>query len=145
MSKATNKKTDNANPIDVHVGQKLRARRILLGMSQDELAKNIGITFQQIQKYERGANRMGASRLYEIAKTLNSTVSYFFEGVEPTKRAPIGFSEKDQALFEADDVMTRRETLDLVRAYYKIQDPKLRHQIMEMAKAMAKSSVDKES
>ena len=130
----------SSHPVDKHVGAKLKARRNLIGMSQDELAKEVDLTYQQIQKYESGTNRIGASRLFEFSKILKVAVDYFFEGIEG-KRAK-GFAETGQAEFEGpdQDIMNKRETYNLVRAYYNIQDPNLRQQILEMAKAMAKSN-----
>lgn len=130
----------SSHPVDKHVGAKLKARRNLIGMSQDELAKEVDLTYQQIQKYESGTNRIGASRLFEFSKILKVAVNYFFEGIE--NKFQKGFAENKQADFEGpeDDIMNKRETYNLVRAYYNIQDPNLRQQIMEMAKAMAKSN-----
>jgi len=139
MSNSEKNTPTGPNPVDIHVGSRLRSRRILLDMSQEQLGTSIGLTFQQIQKYERGANRIGASRLYHIAQILNINVSYFFDAFEEGKKS-LGFAEPTQSEFKSEDIMAKRETLDLVRAYYKIQDPKLRHQILEMAKAMAKSA-----
>ncbi len=129
----------SSHPIDKHVGTKLKARRNLIGMSQDELAQEVDLTYQQIQKYESGTNRIGASRLFEFSKILQVAVGYFFEGLENASKK--GFADTKQAEFEGpeQDVMNKRETYNLVRAYYNIQDPKLRQQILEMAKAMAKS------
>lgn len=132
-------KKRSSHPVDKHVGSRLKARRNLIGMSQDDLAKEVDLTYQQIQKYERGTNRIGASRLFEFSKILNVAVSYFFDGLETTRAK--GFAESGQAEFTGpeDDIMNKRETYNLVRAYYNISDPKLRQQILEMAKAMAKS------
>lgn len=127
------------HPVDVHVGARLRQRRTLLGMSQGKLGEAIGLTFQQVQKYERGANRIGSSRLYELSRILDVKVEYFFEELEPeTVRAQVaaGGLPDDVEPYEADP-MTKRETLELVRAYYKITDPKVRKRLFEMAKAFA--------
>src|SRR5215470_1681755 len=114
----------NPNPIDVHVGSRVRLRRTLLGMSQQRLGDAIGLTFQQVQKYERGANRVGSSRLFQLARVLDVPVSYFFEemSAETTARAKAvatdpGFAEDTSVGYQADP-MTKRETLELVRAYY---------------------------
>lgn len=126
------------HPVDVHVGARLRQRRTLLGMSQEKLGEAIGLTFQQVQKYERGANRVGSSRLYELSRVLDVPVSYFFEDLEPeTVRAQVmaGGLEDGAEPYEADP-MTKRETLELVRAYYRITDPKVRKRLFEMAKAL---------
>jgi transcriptional regulator with XRE-family HTH domain len=113
------RKSDKPNPIDVHVGARLRLRRTLLGMSQEKLGEAIGLTFQQVQKYERGANRVGASRLYDLSRVLDVPVSFFFDDINPeTAAAARGEpSEGDTApqRYEPDPMM-RRETLELVRA-----------------------------
>ncbi|MDK9721858.1 MAG: helix-turn-helix domain-containing protein [Rhodospirillales bacterium] len=129
------------NPIDVHVGNRVRLRRTLLGMSQEKLGEAIGLTFQQVQKYERGANRVGASRLYDLSQVLDVPVSYFFDDMpdEVTKSSPrqiLGMSEDPAADFEHDP-MTKRETLELVRAYYRVTNPAVRRRLFELAKSLA--------
>jgi len=128
-------KSEKPNPIDVQVGSRVRLRRNMLGLSQEKLGEAIGLTFQQVQKYERGANRIGASRLHRLAQILEVPISYFFEEMG-TASAPGGRLAEDQAGFEHDP-MTRRETLELVRAYYRIPDEKLRKRIFELVKAAA--------
>lgn len=112
-------------------------------MSQEKLGEALGLTFQQVQKYERGTNRVGASRLYDLSRVLDVAVSFFYEEmpVEVSRQAPrlrIGLSEQPQESFEADP-MVRRETLELVRAYYRIRDQGLRRRVFELCKAMAKA------
>ena len=125
------------NPVDVYVGSRVRLRRTLLGMSQEKLGKAVNLTFQQIQKYERGANRIGSSRLYQLASVLNVPVSFFFEGVEVRiSRAEAGVSEGEQEAFESDQ-LSQRETLELVRAYYRISDPSVRKKIFDLVKAVS--------
>ena len=126
------------NPVDVHVGSRVRLRRTLLGMSQERLAEALGLTFQQVQKYERGANRIGASRLHQLSRILEVPVSFFFEEmtVAPARAASQTGLAEEQAGF-AHDPMGRRETLELVRAYYRIPDEKVRKRIFEMVKAVA--------
>ncbi len=128
--------------IDVHVGHRLRVRRSLLGLSQEKLAESIGVTFQQIQKYERGTNRVSAGRLYELSKTLSVPVTYFFEqigkpliGSEGT--AFLGMADNDQEGFESEDIMSSKETLELVRTYYSIDNPEMRKDILKFIKSMA--------
>jgi transcriptional regulator with XRE-family HTH domain len=133
------------NPIDIHVGKRLRLRRTLLGMSQEKLGELLGLTFQQVQKYERGANRIGSSRLFELGQILNVPVSFFFDDLpEATLGALSGYSgpglAEEGATFEhADDALSldKRETLELVRAYYRIGDPAVRKRLFELAKALA--------
>jgi len=138
---APNKK-GRANSIDEYVGAQLRQRRALLGLSQERLAEQIGITFQQVQKYENGANRVSASRLYEISKVLDIPVTFFFENYKsgPGTVEAIGFSDNEQAGFEgADNVMQRKETLELIRVYYSIENPKLRKDLFKLVKSMAEN------
>ncbi|PCI49327.1 MAG: transcriptional regulator [Alphaproteobacteria bacterium] len=132
-------------PVDVHVGSRVRSRRTLLGMSQDKLGKALGLTFQQVQKYERGANRIGSSRLYQLSQILEVPVSFFFDDMPPevTGKAT-GMAEGGKQSFEANQ-LSRRETLELVRAYYKINDPLVRKKLFEMVKALGKSSLNLES
>ncbi|MBF0373724.1 MAG: helix-turn-helix domain-containing protein [Alphaproteobacteria bacterium] len=131
------------NPIDVHVGQRVRLRRTLLGMSQEKLGEKIGLTFQQVQKYERGANRIGASRLYDLSRVLDVPVSFFFDDMadEVSRQSPAeqarGLEEPAEEFEWGPDPMTKRETLELVRAYYKIGDPSVRRRVFELAKALA--------
>ncbi|CAA7618142.1 Uncharacterized HTH-type transcriptional regulator Smed_0045 [Magnetospirillum sp. LM-5] len=131
------------NPIDVHVGARVRLRRTLLGMSQEKLGEALGLTFQQVQKYERGANRVGASRLFDLSRVLDVPVSFFFDDMDdqlkeqsPALIAGIGELAELPAHFEHDP-MAKRETLELVRAYYRITDPQVRKRVYELAKALA--------
>lgn len=125
------------HPTDVHVGQRIRQRRALLGMNQTSLGKAVGLTFQQIQKYENGTNRTGASRLFEFSRVLDVPVSYFFEGLGPSQAKPKGRpSKKPQAA--DDEINTKRETLELVRAYYKIRKADVRGHIRHMIEALAR-------
>ncbi len=135
---------DGPRPVDVHVGARLRLRRTLLGISQEKLGEAVSLTFQQIQKYERGANRVGASRLFEFSRILGVPVSYFFDDMpkevaDSYKTEVDGLSDKIQQKIEGDP-MVRRETLELVRAYYKIGDPKVRKRIYELVKSLGHSA-----
>ena len=131
-------KIDTPSPVDVHVGSRVRLRRTLLGMSQEKLGNAIGLTFQQVQKYERGANRIGASRLFDLSHVLDVPVSFFFEDMPAPggERAPApaaaGAPEGNDP-----DPMAKRETLELVRAYYRIPDAQLRRRLFDLAKALA--------
>lgn len=126
------------NAIDVHVGSRVRLRRTLLGMSQERLGKELGLTFQQVQKYERGANRIGASRLYDLCRVLDVPVSFFFDDMSEATPVEVTASTPVEAeVQQGPDPMAKRETLELVRAYYKIGDPHLRRRIFELAKALA--------
>lgn len=127
------------HPVDIHVGKQLRMRRVILGLSQEAIGKAIGVTFQQVQKYERGINRMGSSRLYEFAKYLNIPVSYFFEGLEGMKPANNNGVAEAGAMFEHEK-MASRETLEMMRAYYRIPDSNIRHRLSELVKTLAEDA-----
>lgn len=132
------------NPIDVHVGQRLRVRRTLLGMSQETLADAIGLTFQQIQKYEKGANRVSSSRLLDLSNVLDVTVSYFFEemsaGVADQSPSNLWHADALPNIDDEKDPMAKRETLEFVRAYYRIPDPAIRKRLGELVKLVAKGA-----
>jgi transcriptional regulator with XRE-family HTH domain len=131
------------SPIDVYVGARIRLRRTLLGLSQERLGDQIGLTFQQVQKYERGANRVGASRLFDLARVLDVPISYFFEDMPDNVAGPLALTARRMhGLAETqdpfgDDTMNRRETMELVRAYYRIQDPSVRKRVFDLIKSMA--------
>ena len=129
-----------SNPIDVHVGGRVRLRRMLLGMSQEKLGESLGLTFQQVQKYEKGSNRIGASRLFELARILGVSVQYFFEELsgQPSAdgaHAP-GFAEPtgDDYLVE---FLNSREGIELNRAFLRIDDPKARRAIVDLVRSLA--------
>jgi len=125
------------NPVDIHVGSRVRLRRTLLGMSQEKLGTAVGLTFQQIQKYERGANRIGSSRLFQFAQVLDVPVSFFFDDMpEEIARSQPGASLNASESFQQDQ-FARRETLELVRAYYKIRNSNVRKRVFELTKAVA--------
>jgi len=137
------------NPIDIHVGSRMRMRRIMLGMSQQKLGEALGLTFQQVQKYERGTNRVGASRLWDLSNVLDVPITFFFEdmpndvaGNSPRLRAGLSEEPVPEVDFEPDP-MAKRETLELARAYYKIKDPMVRKRVFDLVKAQAKVDTDK--
>jgi transcriptional regulator with XRE-family HTH domain len=125
------------------VGSRIRLRRTLLGMSQERLGESLGLTFQQVQKYERGVNRVGASRLFDLYRVLDVPISFFFDdmpdslaanfGGVPHRRAG-GLAEQQDPF--GDDTLSRRETLELVRAYYRITDPSIRKRVFDLIKSM---------
>ena len=137
-------KIDTPSPVDAHVGGRLRLRRTLLGMSQEKLGNAVGLTFQQIQKYERGANRIGASRLFDMARALDVPVQFFFDDMpaEPTGDTyrPIAGEPLGNGESPDPDPLTKRETLELVRVYYRISNPNVRRKLFDLAKAMANVS-----
>ena len=131
------------NPVDIHVGSRVRLRRTLLGMSQEKLGDAVDLTFQQIQKYERGSNRIGSSRLFQFSNVLQVPVSFFFDDM-PSEISghPPGLSESKGATYE-DERFTRRETLELVRAYYRISDAPTRKRLFELIKAVGLAQTPK--
>jgi transcriptional regulator with XRE-family HTH domain len=141
MASHARKTKGTPDPIDVHVGQRLRVRRSLLGLSQEKLAESIGLTFQQIQKYERGMNRISAGRLYQFSKILEVPVTYFYDQLGNAAKAysssTYGLADNDQEEFAAGDLMQNKETLDLVRAFYTIDNPEIRKDILKFVKSMA--------
>ncbi|MGE5548737.1 MAG: helix-turn-helix domain-containing protein [Solirubrobacterales bacterium] len=137
------------NPIDVHVGARVRLRRTLLGITQEKLGESLGLTFQQVQKYERGTNRIGASRLFDLSRVLDVPVGYFFDDMPDDVRVNspsqiLGSSDPEGSLdlYKGDPVM-KRETLELVRAYYRITDPQVRKRVYDLAKALGEIIGDK--
>ncbi|MCF3639184.1 helix-turn-helix domain-containing protein [Rhizobium sp. TRM95111] len=130
------------NPIDIHVGSRIRLRRTMLGMSQEKLGESLGITFQQIQKYEKGTNRVGASRLQNISSILNVPVSFFFEDA-PGEGVGVasGLSEATSSNYVVD-FLSSAEGLQLNRAFVKLTDPKVRRRIVDLVKALAAENVD---
>ncbi|MFL2785179.1 MAG: helix-turn-helix domain-containing protein [Paracoccaceae bacterium] len=119
-----------AHPVDLHVGKRIRQRRWLVGMTQQQLAEQVGIKFQQIQKYETGANRVSASRLWDISEAMDVPVNFFFEGIEQ-EVAAAGSSESVPA-----DLMGDKEALDLVRSYYSIPENQ-RRRLFDLARVLS--------
>jgi transcriptional regulator with XRE-family HTH domain len=125
------------NPIDIHVGSRIRLRRTMLGMSQEKLGESLGITFQQIQKYEKGTNRVGASRLQNISAILNVPVSFFFEDAPGDQvGGTTGMAEASSSNYVVD-FLSSAEGLQLNRAFVKIADPKVRRRLVDLVKALA--------
>ena len=120
------------NPVDVHVGSRIRMRRLLLGMNQETLANALGLTFQQVQKYEGGANRVSASRLSAMADVLNVPISYFFSDLLSPE------AEQNPEDKERRERLQRPETIEFIRLYYAIP-PQIRHQFLDMVKTVAQS------
>ena len=133
----------NNHEIDMHVGKRVRLRRTLLGMSQGQLGAKLNVTFQQVKKYERGANRISASRLWDISQIFDVPISYFFDDIfDATMRSsPRWISRGDSADVlngeQIKDPMAQRGTLELVRTYYTIEKPAVRKRIAEMVKSIA--------
>ncbi|MEO5373852.1 MAG: helix-turn-helix domain-containing protein [Alphaproteobacteria bacterium] len=146
-------KSDNTpDPVDVHVGRRLRLRREILRLSQEQVASAIGVTFQQIQKYEQGRNRVSASRLYDISQVLGVPITYLFQGMEASETtskqrrtrgsdpAPApGMGETPAPVFEGDS-LERTETLELVRAFWRIPGRKARQELLDLIKLLGETS-----
>jgi transcriptional regulator with XRE-family HTH domain len=125
------------NPIDIHVGGRIRLRRNMLGMSQEKLGESLGITFQQIQKYEKGTNRVGASRLQAISSILNVPIAFFFEGAPGQDGEPVaGMAEAPSSDYVVDFLNTS-EGLQLNRSFVKIADARVRRRVIDLVKALA--------
>ncbi|MCK0206949.1 helix-turn-helix domain-containing protein [Starkeya koreensis] len=127
------------NPIDKHVGSRVRMRRMMIGMSQEKLGESLGITFQQIQKYEKGTNRIGASRLQHISQVLAVPVSFFFDGA-PNLNGPAGGFAEDASPAYVSDFLASSEGLALTRAFLKIADVKVRRRIVDLVEALAEEA-----
>jgi len=124
------------NPIDKHVGSRVRMRRMMLSMSQEKLGDALGLTFQQVQKYEKGSNRIGASRLQQISLILQVPVSFFFEGAPPPPGGETGFEDAPSPSYVTDFLATS-DGLTLVKAFMRIPNSKLRRRIVELVEEMA--------
>jgi len=125
-----------ANPIDVHVGGRVRLRRMLLGMSQEKLGEHLGLTFQQIQKYEKGINRIGASRLFDLSQVLGVPVQFFYEELAYGEAGSPGFAERPAESYAAE-FLGSREGLELNKAFARISDPRVRRSIVDLVRAFA--------
>ena len=129
------------NPIDIYVGSRVRMRRMLVNMSQEKLGEQLGLTFQQVQKYEKGANRIGASRLYQIAQILGVPVEFFYEGLKAVGSEQEGFSEGASEGFDLD-MLSTSEGIQLNSAYFAIRDPKVRKRILDLVKSLGGDSAE---
>ncbi len=128
------------HPVDVHVGGRVRLRRSMLGMSQDKLGESLGLTFQQIQKYEKGVNRIGASRLFEIAHILGVPVQFMFEDYDVATGRAYGFSEsgaEDEDSAAVTSLLNSPEGVQLCKHFAEIRDPKVRKRIIDLIKSLS--------
>lgn len=152
MSEATVERSGSESrpsPVDVHVGSRIRLRRGQLGVSQEELGDALGVAYQQVQKYERGANRVGASRLFDISRVLDVPIVFFFEDMSASMdatpksgpRSPIYSSDEAKEPFPNgdDSILTKRETLNLIRVYYRIADPAVRKRMLDLMRSLAQA------
>lgn len=137
---------DGPDPIDVHVGQRMRLRRTMLGKSQDQIARALGVSFQQVQKYERGTNRISASRLFDVSRFLNVPVGYFFEDLTRDavaardEEVKVHFADDDIDIDDDSDPMKRTESLELIQTYWRLPTEVVRSRVLEMLKSLVRSS-----
>ena len=140
-SEETPKGSRRANPMDVHVGSRVRLRRMLLGMSQEKLGEHLGLTFQQVQKYAKGVNRIGASRLFDLARVLGVPVQFFYDeaplGAHAASVQMPGFAETQPDESYVVDFLGTREGLELNKAFARITEPKVRRSIVDLVRALA--------
>jgi transcriptional regulator with XRE-family HTH domain len=137
----------NPNPIDVHVGSRVRMRRMLIGMSQEKLGEQLGLTFQQVQKYEKGSNRVSASRLYQMGRILGVNVQYFFDELPHSSASAVpemGFAESAGEPIIMD-FLTSSEGLQLNKAFTQIKDPSVRRKVVELVRTLAGDTIEQES
>ena len=142
MARRRTIKDDGPDPIDKFVGSRVRARRVGLRISQTKLGDAIGVTFQQVQKYENGTNRIGASNLFKISKTLSVEVAFFFEGLDADEEAAkelAGLSEGSQTKFDVDP-MSSREAIELMHNYFRVKDENVKKKLSQLVKSMAQTN-----
>lgn len=128
--------------IDSYVGKKLKQRRTMMGLSQEAVAKAVGVTFQQVQKYEKGSNAMNASRLFEFANFMNVPVAYFFEGIEEDiagRSVRSGFAESASLAFDHENVASDRESLEVMKSFTRIKEPVIRKRLADLLRAVAEN------
>jgi len=143
MARRRTIKDDGPDPIDKFVGSRVRARRVGLRISQTKLGDAIGVTFQQVQKYENGTNRIGASNLFKISKTLSVEVAFFFEGLDADEEAAkelAGLSEGSQTKFDVDP-MSSREAIELMHNYFRVKDENIKKKLSQLVKTMAQTNI----
>jgi transcriptional regulator with XRE-family HTH domain len=133
-------KDDGPDPIDRYVGSRVRARRVGIRLSQTKLGEAIGVTFQQVQKYENGTNRIGASNLFKIAKTLGVDVAYFFEGVQEIADSMLTDSPEVPLAGIKEDPLTSRDAIELMHNYYRVKDANVRKRLAQFVKTLAHST-----
>ncbi|HEY7977292.1 MAG TPA: helix-turn-helix transcriptional regulator [Rhizomicrobium sp.] len=126
-----------ASPIDVQVGTRVRLRRMLIGMSQEKLGEMLGLTFQQVQKYEKGVNRIGAGRLFQVAHILGVPINYFYEGVSGVTDGAPGFADPGVSSPPVMEFLSSGEGLQLSLAFMKIKDPKVRKRVLDLVKSLS--------
>ena len=139
---------DGPDPIDIHVGQRMRLRRTMLGKSQDQMARALGVSFQQVQKYERGTNRISASRLFDVSRFLSVPVSYFFKDLTRDavaardEEVKVHFTDDETDIDDQGDPMKRTESLELIQTYWRLPGEVVRGRVLEMLKSLVRSNPD---
>ena len=133
---------DGPSQVDLHVGARIKLRRSLRGLAQERLGEALGLTFQQVQKYERGSNRVSASRLHDLARVLDVPISFFFDDLPvgagvALPEGGFGFAESQEAFGVSSDVLSRKDTIELIGAYWRITDPGQRRRVLDLVKSMA--------
>ena len=139
---APQKKKGGPDPVDVHVGGRVRLRRMVLGMSQDALGKALGLTFQQVQKYEKGANRIGAGRLMQLSELLEVPIQFFYDDYDTPIGREFGFAESGNDDDPFMELLHSQEGVELCRCYASIEDPKVRKRVLELVRSIAETEVD---
>ena len=137
--------TRRPNPIDVHVGNRVRLQRMLIGISQEKLGERLGLTFQQVQKYEKGINRIGASRLFELSRVLGVPVQFFYDDAPGSgaQQAPApGSADRSSTDSHVFEFLSSREGLELNRAFSRITDPKVRKSVLDLVRSLAEEASD---
>jgi len=138
-------KAKGPNPVDVHVGSRVRLRRMLVGLSQEKLGDSMGLTFQQIQKYEKGVNRIGASRLFKLSQVLDVPVQFFFDGMPASGESSVaGAADKDTEAFLFEFLNTR-DGLELNRAFIKVNDPEVRRSVIDLVRSLGRGKKSRKS
>ena len=127
------------NPVDVHVGGRLKMRRVLMGISQEKLGESLDVTFQQIQKYEKGANRISASRLYDISRILSVPVQFFFDGIKHGKAARKSESQIESEASRLVDLLSSADGAQFIRTFSEIEDDEIRQNIIDLVKSISDS------
>ncbi|MDR1475201.1 MAG: helix-turn-helix transcriptional regulator [Holosporales bacterium] len=122
--------------INKHIGNQLKLRRLFVGLSQEKLAERLGVTFQQVQKYEKGINKISAARLFAISKVLNTSISHFFEGIEPKCSVGPECSLLEDGSAYDEDILSKKETRDLLKAYYFIENSQTRKHVLDLIRAI---------
>ncbi len=136
MTDKTTESQKSPNPVDLHVGGRVRMRRRMLGVSQERLAEALGLTFQQVQKYERGANRVSASKLYDIARFLSVPIAYFFEGLTDPTDAGASERVRDDSEQLVHDFLMTSEGLELAATFPRIRRPRLRRRLLDLVRTL---------